>query len=113
MYESYGWKYVVTQLVTFVWGLGFYFNDIPLGLDLKGGSEIIYTLDFQGRAPSVEQTEDAVRVLRERVDVLGIKELTIRRQGQYDVVVQVPDATPTEVERIKSQIERAGRLQFK
>lgn len=113
MYENYGWKYVVTAFISILWGLGFYFNDIPLGLDLKGGSEIIYTLDFQGRAPSTEATEDAVRVLRERIDVLGIKELTIRRQGNYDIVVQVPDATPTEVERIKSQIEKAGRLQFK
>ncbi|MCW8137640.1 MAG: protein translocase subunit SecD [Planctomycetota bacterium] len=113
MYENYGWKYVLTAFITLLWGLGFYFNDIPLGLDLKGGSEIIYTLDFQGRAPSVEATEDAVRVLRERVDILGIKELSIRRQGNYDVVVQVPDASPTEVERIKNQIEKAGRLQFK
>lgn len=112
MYENYGWKYVVTAFITALWGLGFWFNDIPLGLDLKGGSEIIYTLDFQGRAPSTEATEDAVRVLRERIDVLGIKELSIRRQGSYDVVVQVPDATPTEVERLKSQIEKAGRLQF-
>ncbi len=113
MYENYGWKYVLTAFICVLWGLGLWFNDIPLGLDLKGGSEIIYTLDFQGRAPSTEATEDAVRVLRERIDVLGIKELSIRRQGSYDVVVQVPDATPTEVERIKSQIEKAGRLQFK
>jgi preprotein translocase subunit SecD len=113
VYENYGWKYVVTLFIAVLWGLGFKFNDIPLGLDLKGGSEIIYSLDFQGRAPSVDATEDAVRVLRERIDVLGIKELTIRRQGNYDIVVQVPDATPTEVERIKSQIEKAGRLQFK
>lgn len=113
MYENYGWKYVVTAFIVVLWGLGLRFNDIPLGLDLKGGSEIIYTLDFQGRAPSTDATEDAVRVLRERIDVLGVKELTIRRQGSYDIVVQVPDATPTEVERIKSQIEKAGRLQFK
>lgn len=113
MYENYGWKYVLTAFIALLWSLGLWFNDIPLGLDLKGGSEIIYTLDFQGRAPSTEATEDAVRVLRERIDVLGIKELSIRRQGAYDIVVQVPDATPTEVERIKSQIEKAGRLQFK
>lgn len=113
MYENYGWKYGLIAFILALWGFGFKYNDIPLGLDLKGGSEIIYTLDFQGRAPSVEQTEDAVRVLRERIDVLGIKELSIRRQGSYDIVVQVPDATPQEVERIKSQIERAGRLQFK
>jgi SecD/SecF fusion protein len=112
MYENYGWKFTLTAIITALWGLALWFNPIPRGLDLSGGSEIIYTLDFGGRLPSVAATEDAVKVLRERIDKLGIKELTIRRQGNYEIVVQIPSATETEVERIKDQIERAGRLQF-
>lgn len=112
MYENYGWKFTLTAIITALWGLALWFNPIPRGLDLSGGSEIIYTLDFGGRLPSIAATEDAVKVLRERIDKLGIKELTIRRQGNYEIVVQIPAATETEVARIKDQIERAGRLQF-
>src|SRR5690349_7325329 len=100
MYESYRWKFALTGIITVLWGLALFFNKIPLGLDLAGGTEIIYQLDFQGRPATTDGTEDTIRVLRERVDVLGVKELSIRRQGANEVVVQVPAATPTEVERI-------------
>ena len=53
MYENYGWKFTLTAIITVLWGLALYFNPIPRGLDLSGGSEIIYTLDFGGRMPSV------------------------------------------------------------
>lgn len=112
MYENYGWKYVVTAIIAALWGLALGLNRIDLGLDLAGGSEIIYTLDFGGSPPSQQEADDAVRVLRERIDKLGIKELSIRRQGTRDVVVQIPDASETEVERLRAQIEKAGKLEF-
>ena len=48
MYENYGWKYVLTAFFVVGAALSWYWNGIQTGLDLSGGSEIIYTLDFGG-----------------------------------------------------------------
>ena len=78
MYENYGWKYALTFVLCALWATALAYNGIPLGLDLKGGAELIYNLKFEGEAPSTSTTEDAVEVLRRRIDNLGIKELSIK-----------------------------------
>jgi SecD/SecF fusion protein len=113
MYENYGWKYILTALIAILWGLALYWQGVPLGLDLKGGAEIIYRLEVNGQAASGKVTEDAVSVLRKRIDKLGIKELGIRRMGADKVLIQIPSATPLEVEKLKTQIEKAGKMEFK
>ena len=118
MYENYGWKYVLTALICVLWGAALVMNDPPihLGLDLQGGDELIYQLkdpDDLARTISAQETDDTVQVLQERIDVLGIKELSIRRLGLDKIVVQVPGGTDQQIEKIEDQIERSGRLQFK
>ncbi|HBP18726.1 MAG TPA: hypothetical protein DEA08_13195 [Planctomycetes bacterium] len=118
MYENYGWKYVLTALICVLWGAALVMNDPPihLGLDLQGGDELIYQLkdpDDLARTISAQETDDTVQVLQERIDVLGIKELSIRRLGLDKIVVQVPGGTEQQIEKIEDQIERSGRLQFK
>ncbi len=114
MYDKFGWKYLLTAAIVVFSGVALSWSGINLGLDLRGGVEIIYRLDFGGQQTvSASTTEDTVKVLRERIDTLGIKELSIRSLGNDKVVIQVPSATDSEIEKIKGQIERAGKLQFK
>ncbi|MGE4142075.1 MAG: protein translocase subunit SecD, partial [Planctomycetota bacterium] len=116
MYENYGWKYVLTALIAILWGAALVMNEVPLGLDLQGGDELIYQLrdpDHPDRGISSKETDDTVQVLQDRIDVLGIKELSIRRLGLDKIVIQVPGATKTQIQRIQDQIERSGKLQFK
>lgn len=114
MYSNFGWKYLLTAAIAILWGSALWWNNgVPEGLDLSGGVELIYRLDFGGKAPSAKLTDDTVDVLRERIDKLGIKELSIRSLGMDKVVIQVPSATDSEIEKIKMQLERAGKLQFK
>jgi SecD/SecF fusion protein len=116
MYENYGWKYVFTAIIAVLWGAALVMNGVPLGLDLQGGDELIYQLkdpDQPGRNVTSRETEDTVQVLQDRIDVLGIKELSIRQLGLDKIVVQVPGATETQLKNIELQIERSGRLQFK
>lgn len=116
MYENHTWKALLTTFLVVLWGAALYFNEIPLGLDLQGGNELIYQLrdpDSPNRMIQAKEADDTVKVLQKRIDTLGIKELVIRRLGVDKVVIQVPGATDAQTKKIESQIERSGRLQFK
>ena len=116
MYENHTWKALLTTFFVVLWGAALYFNEIPLGLDLQGGNELIYQLrdpDAPNRMISGKETDDTVKVLQKRIDTLGIKELVIRRLGVDKIAIQVPGATDAQTKKIESQIERSGRLQFK
>ena len=113
MYENFGWKWTLIAFLSIGAGLAWYFNGLPKGLDLEGGVEIIYTLEREGRNVDQGTTDTVVQILRDRIDNLGIKELSIARLGNQQVVIQVPQATETEVQKIRLQIEKAGKLEFK
>ena len=113
MYENFGWKWILIAFLAIGSGLAWFFNGLPKGLDLEGGVEIIYSLDGRGKNVDQATTDTVVQILRERIDKLGIKELSINRLGNTQVVIQLPKATDAEVQKIRGQIERAGRLQFK
>src|ERR1700756_4876034 len=64
-----------------------------LGLDLKGGVELVY----QGKptAQSKVDTESlnrAIDIMRKRVDQLGVAQPEIQRSGEKEIDVQLPEA---------------------
>jgi preprotein translocase subunit SecD len=63
-------------------------NSPELGLDLQGGVSVV--LAPTGEA-SGEQLDQALEIIRERVDALGVAEPDITRQGDA-IVVQLPGA---------------------
>jgi SecD/SecF fusion protein len=115
MYENYNWKYVITAAITLLFGWALV-SQWPLneGIDLKGGSEMLYQLDIS-QMPNAKPdlTDTTILVLQNRLDALAIKELSIRRQGSWNIVIQVPGGSPTEVENIKKTVETTGLLAFK
>jgi SecD/SecF fusion protein len=115
MYENYGWKYVVTVLLTVLFGWALKTSPISLGIDLRGGSELLYKLDLSGTGgnKNSSDTDTTVQVLQNRLDALAIKELSIRRQGQFNIVIQVPGGDPEAVKQIKKTVETTGVLDFK
>ena len=115
MYENYGWKYVFTAVITIMFGWALAASPISLGIDLKGGSELLYRLDLTGTGgnKSGADTDTTVQVLQNRLDALAIKELSIRRQGQFNIVIQVPGGDKEAVKQIKKTVETTGVLDFK
>src|SRR5581483_73882 len=102
MYENYGWKYIVTALVTVLFGWALMTSPISLGIDLKGGSELLYRLDVAGKPnANAGDADTTVQVLQSRLDALAIKELSIRRQGTFNIVIQVPGGDNAATEQIK------------
>ncbi len=63
-----------------------------LGLDLRGGTQIVLeTQDSDRVEADAEATDRALEVLRGRVDALGVAEPTLTRSGENRIIVELPD----------------------
>ncbi|MFD1826716.1 MULTISPECIES: protein translocase subunit SecD [Mumia] len=62
-----------------------------LGLDLRGGTQIVLeTQDSERTKADSESTDRALEVLRGRVDALGVSEPTLARSGERRIIVELP-----------------------
>jgi SecD/SecF fusion protein len=65
-----------------------------LGLDLRGGTQIVLqTRDGELARATAATTNDALEVLRRRVDELGVAEPTLARSGDRRIIVELPGVT--------------------
>ncbi|MGF1653382.1 MAG: hypothetical protein ACFCUP_08720, partial [Actinomycetales bacterium] len=92
---------LVATLLALVAG-GWYWDDAEwspaLALDLEGGTEILLEPRLQEgeAAPSGEVIEQAVAIIRQRVNGSGVTEAEVARQGAQNVVVSIPGQDPDE-----------------
>jgi SecD/SecF fusion protein len=101
----------------FVWQIthGHDWRDaIRLGIDLAGGSNMVFEVD-QARSEkelSNEVMDQMVGAIGRRINPSGTEEVTVRKVGQNRIEVIVPGADSEDVQRIKSLITRLGSLEF-
>ena len=81
-----------------------------LALDLEGGTQMILAPKVQGASSDInaEQLEQAVEIIRQRVDGSGVSEAEISTQSNRNVVVSlpgVPDAETRELIQASAQME--------
>ncbi|MBW7942268.1 MAG: protein translocase subunit SecD, partial [Candidatus Kuenenia stuttgartiensis] len=86
---------------------------IKLGLDLKGGSELLYTVRVDEREDRPGITKEIIEVLKKRIDPQGVMEYRIQEQGHRRILIQVPGATRSETESLKNRITKLGKLEFR
>ncbi|MFI4848589.1 MAG: protein translocase subunit SecD [Gimesia chilikensis] len=89
-------------------------NAIRLGIDLAGGSNMVFEVD-QGKSEkelSNEVMDQMVGAIGRRINPSGTEEVTVRKVGQSRIEVIVPGADTEDVQRIKSLITRLGSLEF-
>ncbi|MGY6496982.1 MAG: protein translocase subunit SecD [Microcella sp.] len=82
-----------------------------LALDLQGGTQLILEPQLEeGADVSPEQLDQAVAIIRQRVDAGGVSEAEINTQGGRNIVVSIP-GTPDQatIDRIQS----AAKLEFR
>lgn len=84
--------------------------------DLRRTGDSGNTIDLSMREDRLEElrqraVDQAVRVIGERVDALGIKEATVIGR-ESDIIVEVPGAGEEEFDTIRSIIARTAILQF-
>jgi SecD/SecF fusion protein len=83
-----------------------------LGLDLKGGVELVYQGQPTPQTPNVTQDalQRAVDIMRERVDALGVTEPEIQTSGGNQITVGLPDVH--DITRAEKQVGTTARLEF-
>ena len=82
-----------------------------LGLDLKGGVQLIY----QGRATAQakvnpESLDRAIEIMRQRVDKLGVAQPEIKRSGASEITVALPSVS--NAQRAQDQVGKTAQLFF-
>ena len=85
---------------------------IKLGLDLQGGTRIVYKADLSSVPESqrVSALDGAIAVLANRINPLGVSEPNIRKLGADQILVEVPGKTLTDAE--KDSLARVALLEF-
>ncbi|HET9721343.1 MAG TPA: protein translocase subunit SecD, partial [Solirubrobacteraceae bacterium] len=83
-----------------------------LGLDLKGGVELVYQGEPTAQTPRVTQNAlaRAVDVMRNRVDQLGVTEPSIQTQAPNLIDVQLPNVK--NVAQAEKEVGNTARLEF-
>ncbi|MCA9006051.1 MAG: protein translocase subunit SecD [Planctomycetaceae bacterium] len=87
---------------------------IRLGIDLAGGSNMVFEVDESSseKELSNEVMDQMVGAIGRRINPSGTEEVTVRKVGQNRIEVIVPGADSEDVQRIKSLITRLGSLEF-
>ena len=107
-------KIVLVVALMALAALAIWKKGIQRGLDLRGGSELLYRIR-QDSVPEDERagiTERTVDVIRKRVDPTGQLEADIRARGKYRFYIQLPGMGPEKARQIEEMILRAGKLEF-
>lgn len=82
-----------------------------LALDLQGGTQIILEAQLaEGQTVTDEQLDQAVAIIRQRVDASGVAEAQVSTQGGTNIVVGIPgEPDRATLERIQS----SAKLEFR
>ena len=84
----------VLALVIALVGVAFwvgYSTAVHLGLDLKGGLEIVLQAKpTKGQKLTSQDLDNSVKIIRDRVDKLGVAEPEIRLQGSDQIAIELP-----------------------
>ena len=86
---------------------------IRLGLDLQGGTSFLLRLvDETGEGVSPTTLDQAIEVIRKRVDQFGVSEPVIAAQGRDRILVQIPGLDTQQLASTKEQLQRVAKLEF-
>jgi len=86
---------------------------IRLGLDLRGGTSFLLQLVPQnGQEITADMLQQAVEVIRKRVDKFGVSEPVIAPQGTSRILVQIPGLDPAQIQSTKEQLQQVAKLEF-
>ncbi len=112
---DYGWRIGLVLFALLV-GLAICVMGWPpkLGIDLKGGVNLVYEVDQSKKQAGQEvPMDEMVAAISKRINPGGTKEITIRPYGQEQVEIVIPEVNDDEVRRIEKVITNIGSLEFR
>ena len=101
--------FAVIALLYPLWGR----EAMRLGLDLRGGIHMVYLADFSDVEPGEEEeaVDGAVAVIERRINILGVSEPVIQKQGADRIIVELPGIS--EADKAKQLIGQTALIEFR
>lgn len=97
MNKTLGWKFglIAVLVIVAIWTLYPPNKKLKPGIDLAGGTSLIYEIDTHGLAPDEKRDLSArmITILRRRIDPANIQNLIWRPQGTTRFEIQMPLAS--------------------
>ena len=89
-------------------------KSVRLGLDLQGGTSFLIRLIPEGdRSITPDTLDQAVEVIRKRVDQFGVSEPIITPQGADRILIQIPGLDPAQIVAARQQLAQVAKLEFR
>src|SRR5437764_2891530 len=86
---------------------------IALGLDIQGGTSFLIRLVPGDKQITKGMLEQAVEVIRKRIDTFGVSEPIISPVGSDRILVQIPGLDTAKIQEARDQLSRVARLEFR
>src|SRR5881296_4236340 len=86
---------------------------IALGLDVQGGTSFLIRLMGADKEVNKGMLDQAVEVIRKRVDVFGVSEPVISPVGNDRILVQIPGLDTAKIQEVREQLSRVAKLEFR
>src|ERR1041384_3208849 len=86
---------------------------IALGLDIQGGTSFLIRLVPGDKAITKGMLDQAVEVIRKRIDVFGVSEPIISPVGVDRILVQIPGLDTAKIQEARDQLSRVAKLEFR
>ncbi len=112
MQKNLTWKFslIAALALLAVWAIVPPKDRLKLGLDLRGGTTLVYEVNVpegQSVNTAIDQT---IQVLQERVDPSGVRNLVWRRQGANRLEIQMPAAPEATAQRRSEYLKLKDQL---
>src|SRR5438105_12521658 len=86
---------------------------IALGLDIQGGTSFLIRLMKGDKDVTKGMLDQAVEVIRKRVDYFGASEPIISPVGNDRILVQIPGLDTAKIQEAREQLSRVAKLEFR
>jgi SecD/SecF fusion protein len=86
---------------------------IALGLDIQGGTSFLIRLKQTDKPITKAMLDQAVEVIRKRVDYFGVSEPVISPVGTDRILVQIPGLDTAKIQEAREQLSRVAKLEFR
>src|SRR5437899_7420046 len=86
---------------------------IALGLDIQGGTSFLIRLVGGDKVMNKGMLDQAVEVIRKRVDYFGVGEPIISPVGNDRILVQIPGLDTAKIQEARDQLSRVAKLEFR
>src|SRR5437763_10021413 len=86
---------------------------IALGLDIQGGTSFLIRLKGGDKEVNKGMLDQAVEVIRKRVDVFGVSEPVISPFSNDRILFQIPGLDTAKIQEAREQLSRVAKLEFR